>query len=198
MSAHHKLGIRSRRILAWGIDWFCILGWIAVVAAVGVPLHLAGVISLTAPLAQNLVGLAVIIPVVVAASRLESGPKSATPGKRLVGVRVHYRSGDRVVVRALLRNTLKIGLPWAIGHLAVFAVVDAGSGPIPIWVAGLTASAYVIPALWVFSWILPGARTIYDRLSGSEVRVESADASDVTDPGSVSSRVKEDRLRQGR
>ncbi|MBO0811348.1 MAG: RDD family protein [Microlunatus sp.] len=162
-------GIRARRLLAWGIDWCCILGWVAVVAAVGIPLYRAGVVSLAGLLAQNLVGLVVIIPVVAAAAWRESSPGSATPGKRALGLSVRYRSAGRRLPRALLRNVLKIGLPWAIGHLAVFAIVDAGD-QLPGWVGWLTAAAYLLPVLWVVSLALPGARTIYDRLSGTDVR----------------------------
>lgn len=164
----HRLGIRVQRLLAWLIDWCCILGWVAVVAAVGIPLYRAGVISLDGLLAQNLVGLIVIIPVVAAAAWLESSPGSATPGKRALGLSVRYRSAGRRLSRALLRNALKIGVPWAIGHLAVFAIVDAGD-QLPGWVGWLTAAAYVLPVLWIVSLVLPGARTIYDRLSGTDV-----------------------------
>jgi hypothetical protein len=164
-----RLGIRLRRLLAWCIDWGCILGWIAIVAAVGIPLYRAGVVSLHGPLAENLVGLVVVIPVVAAAAWLESSPGSATPGKRALGLSVRFRSPGRRLPRAVLRNGLKIGVPWAIGHLAVFAIVDAGSR-LPGWVGWLTAAAYVLPVLWLLSLLLPGARTIYDRLSRTEVR----------------------------
>jgi hypothetical protein len=71
---------------------------------------------------------------------------------------------------ALLRNTLKLGVPWIIGHVAVFALVDtSASGTTPAWVLWLLVAAYVLPVLWVISLLLPGAHTIYDRLTSTDV-----------------------------
>ncbi|MGO2035095.1 MAG: hypothetical protein ACTH2U_01360 [Brevibacterium sp.] len=38
-----RLGMR--RIAAWLVDWLCILIWVAITAAVGVPLYLNGITS---------------------------------------------------------------------------------------------------------------------------------------------------------
>jgi hypothetical protein len=166
--------MRWRRLVAFVIDWCCMLGWIAVVAAVGIPLYLAGAIQLTGALAQNLIGLTVVVPIVLAAAWCESRSRAATPGKLALGLSVaHGDAQTRRSVsfpRALLRNTLKLGLPWIIAHVAVFALVDtAASAVTPAWAFWLLGAAYVLPLLWVASLLLPGARTIYDRLSSTEV-----------------------------
>jgi hypothetical protein len=74
------------------------------------------------------------------------------------------------VGRALLRNILKIGLPWTIGHAAVVAIV-LGSGDSaaagPVWV--LTAVAYVLPLAYVISLFIGDGRTPYDRVAGTRV-----------------------------
>jgi hypothetical protein len=72
---------------------------------------------------------------------------------------------------ALVRNALKIGVPWLIGHAAVFAITtgsaDGGDVPAGVWV--LTAAAYVVPLVWIVSLFIAGGRTPYDRLSGTTV-----------------------------
>lgn len=173
--------MRWRRLLAFVIDWCCMLGWVAVVAAVGVPLYLGGIIRLNGFAAQNLVGLIVVVPIVVAAAWCESRWQGATPGKHVLGLAVEVVEVDAAghadepvsrasFPRALLRNALKIGVPWAIGHAAVFALVDtpASTAP-PAWSWWLLVAAYVLPLAWLISLLTPGARTIYDRVSGTHV-----------------------------
>jgi len=162
--------MRWRRLVAFAIDWCCMLGWIAVVAAVGIPLYLAGAIQLTGAPAQNLIGLSVVVPIVLAAAWCESRSRGATPGKLALGLRVVRRNARASFPWALLRNTLKLGVPWIIGHIAVFALVDtSASGTSPAWVLWLLVAAYVLPVLWLVSLLLPGARTIYDRLTATDV-----------------------------
>ncbi|WP_136709104.1 RDD family protein [Agromyces sp. H66] len=164
------LGVR--RISAWLIDWACILGWVALTAAIGVPLYLAGVTSPMGVGTLNVISaLVVVVPVVVGAAWFESRPRSATPGKRVLGLEVRTDAGRPRFPLALLRNALKIGVPWLIGHAAVFAITtssaDGGSVAVGVWV--LVAAAYVIPIVWIVSLFVAGGRTPYDRLSGTTV-----------------------------
>ena len=151
------------------------LVWVAIVAAVGVPLYVAGAIRLDGFVAQNLVGLTVVAPIVVAAAWCESRRGGATPGKRALrlSVEVADGSGGRASFpRALLRNTLKIGVPWLIGHAAVFALLDSSaSGTPPAWSLWLLAAAYVLPVLWLLSLFTPGSRTVYDPIAATRVGV---------------------------
>ena len=161
-----------RRIAAWLIDWLCILGWVAVTAAVGVPLYLAGVIAPSGLLLLNVIGAVVIVvPVVIAASLLESSRRAATPGKRALHLRVGSHGVRPSLPRALARNALKLGVPWLIGHAAAFAISTqsaSGSGVAPAtWV--LTGFAYVLPIAYVVSLFLPSGRTPYDRAVHAEV-----------------------------
>lgn len=162
----------GRRLVAWLIDWVCILGWVGLTAAVGVPLYLAGVIAPTGLVALNVIGaLVVVIPTVVGAAWFESRERAATPGKRVLGLEVRTDAGRPRFRVALVRNALKIGVPWLIGHAAVFAIVtssaDAGAVPAGVWV--LTGAAYVIPVVWVVSLFVAGGRTPYDRVSATTV-----------------------------
>jgi hypothetical protein len=166
------MGISGRRIVAWLIDWACILGWVALTAAIGVPLFLAGVTPTMDVATMNLVGaLVVVVPVVIGAAWFESRSRPATPGKRVLALEVLTDGRRPRFGAALVRNALKIGVPWLIGHAAVFAITtgsaDGGDVPAGAWV--LTAAAYVVPLVWIVSLFIAGGRTPYDRLSGTTV-----------------------------
>jgi RDD family protein len=161
------------RITAWVVDWGCVVVWVAITAAVGVPLYLAGMTSALGTVTLNLVAAAVVVfPVTFWLARLESGARRTTPGKRLRGLAVITAAdGSRTTLgKALLRNTLKIAAPWLIGHAAVYAIVETGdSGAVPIGVWLLTGVSYVLPAVYVASLFIGTGRTPYDRLSGTTV-----------------------------
>ncbi|MEX2551862.1 MAG: RDD family protein, partial [Actinomycetota bacterium] len=56
--------------------------------------------------------------------------------------------------RALLRNALKIAVPWMLGHAVVFELVqtsEAEASAVPGWLWVVTAGAYVLPAAYVVS-----------------------------------------------
>lgn len=94
-------------------------------------------------------------------------------GKRLRGLRVvDVDTGGRVSFgRALVRNVLKVGVPWLIGHAAVFAIVAASattSVPPQVWV--LTAAAYLLPLVYVGSLFVGSGRTHYDVAVRTAVR----------------------------
>jgi len=161
-----------RRIAAWLIDWLCILGWVAVTAAVGVPLYLAGVIAPSGLLLLNVIGAVVIvIPVVLGASFFESGKRAATPGKRALRLRVESHGAGPSLPRAVARNALKLGVPWLIGHAAAFAIStqSASHSGVSAAIWTLTGFAYLLPIAYVVSLFLPSGRTPYDLLAHAEV-----------------------------
>jgi uncharacterized RDD family membrane protein YckC len=164
--------VGGRRLAAWLIDWTIILVWVGITAAIGVPLRLAGIVAPTGFGTLNLIAaLVVVVPVVGGATWFESRSVAATPGKRVMRLRVRTAGGRPSFRVALLRNTLKIGVPWLIGHAAVFAIV-ASSGttdPVPVGVWLLTGAAYLIPIIWVGSLFVAGGRTPYDRVTGTDV-----------------------------
>ncbi len=161
------------RLLAWLVDWMIILGWAAIVAAVGIPLYLTGLTGAMSALWLNLVATVVLVlPVTIALARLESSPRQGTFGKRARRLRVvSARDGTRMSFsQAIARNALKIALPWTIGHIAVYGIVassETGAVSISVWV--LTAIAYVLPVTYVVSLFIGTGRTPYDRLCGSVV-----------------------------
>ncbi|GAB7040080.1 MULTISPECIES: RDD family protein [Catenuloplanes] len=161
------------RIAAWAVDWCCIIVWVAITAAVGVPLFLAGATDALGTTTLNLVAAAVVVfPVTFWLAHLESGTRRTTPGKRLRRLTVITATdGSRPTLRrALLRNTLKIAVPWLIGHAAVYAIAgtgDSGAVPIESWL--LTATSYLLPIVYVASLFIGTGQTPYDRLSGTAV-----------------------------
>lgn len=162
----------SRRILAWLIDWACILAWVAATAAIGIPLYLAGVITLTNAVALNIVGaVVVVIPVVLLAAWFESRSNPATPGKRALRLVVRSTAGRLAFGKTLSRNAIKIGLPWLVGHAAVFAIVntDDPTAGMPFAVYALLVAAYLLPLSWIVSLFVGSGRTPYDRVSGTAV-----------------------------
>lgn len=156
------------RLLAGLIDLGLALAWALVVAAVGVPLYLTGQTSALGPLALNLVGLAlVVLPLTVALTVMECGRYEATPGKLKFGLRVRRDpTGERVSwQRSLLRNLLKLGVPWSLGHLAAIAL--AAGGGIDAEIGAVMSMA--VPVAYLVSLFIGDGRTIYDRLAGTMV-----------------------------
>lgn len=159
-----------RRLAAWCIDWGCILGWVALVAVVAVPLVLAqrGSLALTGNVAvENLLAFAVTVaPVTAAFAVLES--RGATLGKR--ALRIAVRAGESVPsLRATaVRNLIKLALPWTLGHLVVFRLA-ASDGAAPWWVVPVLVAAYALPVASVVSLFRRDGRTPYDALSGTRV-----------------------------
>jgi uncharacterized RDD family membrane protein YckC len=160
-----------RRLAAWLLDCLCVLGWVVLVAAIGVPLYLAGAIRPTGLLLLNAIGaVLIVVPVTLGLAALEAR-FGATWGKRVLGLRVEAVDGAPPSFgRALVRNALKVALPWLIGHAAVFAVVTAPSAGADV----LLALAYVLPILWIVTVIVPPGRTPYDRIAGDVVAADPA------------------------
>ena len=122
--------------------------------------------------ALNLIAsLILVVPVTLALAGLESSPREASLGKRVLRLRV-VRVGTGAPVslwRALARNTLKVAVPWIIGHAAVYGIVASSDGtvPAPVWL--LTAVAYVLPIAYLVSLFVGSGRTPYDRIAGTTV-----------------------------
>ena len=113
-----------------------------------------------------------VLPTTVVLTLLESSPREASIGKLTRHLRVvDAVTGSRVSFqRSILRNTLKIGVPWTIGHAAVFAIVQAsGSRSVPVSVWLLTVVAYVLPITYIVSLFVGQGRTPYDLISSTVV-----------------------------
>ncbi|MEP6561314.1 MAG: RDD family protein [Nakamurella sp.] len=161
------------RLAAFGIDWLCMLAWIGVSAVVGVPLFLGGVTGQSNPVVLNLVAFFVVVaPITVALAALESGKREATFGKRARRLIVVLIEGDASLsfARALLRNTVKIAIPWALGHALVYGIASSGNqDSVPAWVVVIGGAAYALPLLYVIALFVRTGRTPYDWIAGTRV-----------------------------
>lgn len=150
-----------RRLTAWLIDWLWILILPALLVPIGFLLRNAGLPSWLLNLGAFLV---LIVPVTVWLAWRESSSRQATPGKRVRGLRV-VRDGERASFRrALLRNALKVALPWELGHTVAYGFASGSEGA---WLIVLTVLTYVVLFAWAGSLFRP--RTLYDVLSGTQV-----------------------------
>ena len=159
-----------RRIVAWLVDWLCFLVWLAALAAIGIPLYLSGVTGEWSAATTNVVSaLLTAVPLTIFLAVLESGTRQATVGKRVLGLKVvGARDGGRLsFASALLRNTLKVAVPWTIGHAAAIGLV--GSSEVGPGLMILTAAAYVLPVAYVVTLFVGEGRTPYDRAGGDRV-----------------------------
>lgn len=159
-----------RRIVAWLVDWLCFLVWLAALAAIGIPLYLSGVTSEWSAATTNVVSaLVTAVPLTIFLAVLESGTRQASVGKRVMGLKVvSVRDGARLsFASALLRNALKVAVPWTIGHAAAIALV--GSTTMSPGLMILTAAAYVLPLVYVVTLFVREGRTPYDRAGGARV-----------------------------
>ncbi|MFJ3407228.1 RDD family protein [Promicromonospora sp. NPDC090134] len=159
-----------RRIVAWLVDWLCFLVWLAALAAIGIPLYLSGVTGEWSAATTNVVSaLVTAVPLTIFLAVLESGTRQATVGKRVLGLKVvGARDGGRLsFASALLRNALKVAVPWTIGHAAAIGLV--GSSEVGPGLMILTAAAYVLPVVYVVTLFVGEGRTPYDRAGGDRV-----------------------------
>ncbi|MGI5190783.1 RDD family protein [Promicromonospora sp. CA-289599] len=159
-----------RRIVAWLVDWLCFLVWLALVAAIGIPLYVAGMTGQWSVVTTNVVSaLVTAVPLTIFLAVLESGQRQASVGKRVLGLKVVAAGdGGRLsFASALLRNALKVAVPWTIGHAAAITLV--GSTTISPGIVTLTAAAYILPLVYVVTLFVREGRTPYDRAGGARV-----------------------------
>ena len=143
--------------------------WIAVVAAAGAVLYVAGITRDVDPVLGNLVGfVTLIVPITIAASGFEGAARHATPGKRVFRLTVERSAGGGAgFARSLVRNGIKYALPWELGHTAVFALFGS-TAAMPLWVAVVLVAAYAIPIVSLVLLLVTG-RALHDRVARTNV-----------------------------
>jgi len=159
-----------RRIAAWAVDWLVISLYAGALVPLGLLLVERSV--RLSPLQWNAVSLVILIlPATVWLAGWESGERGATPGKRLLGLRVRTVPGARLGRRrALARNALKIALPWELGHTAAFLLADPHVSPALStigMVAGCLACALAVG--YVAALFIGAGRAPYDRATATRV-----------------------------
>jgi len=114
-------------VAAFGVDYGAILVYLGLLALVGVLGRAVGAVpaDVSTPagriVAQLVAFLLLTVPVSAWFAGWEAKRGGATPGKRLLGLRVLTTGGGRLVwSRSLLRTGLKVTLPWELAHTAVW------------------------------------------------------------------------------
>ena len=142
-------------------------------AVAGAGLYSAGALRGLSAIQGNAVSFLVLIgPVTVVMARLESGAREATIGKRGRRLRVVDARTESGVSfgRALLRNAVKIALPWELGHTVAYGLFGSSPGAsVPGWLVAVTVAAYMLPIAYVVTLFVGHGRTPYDWLSGTVV-----------------------------
>jgi uncharacterized RDD family membrane protein YckC len=159
------------RAAATGLDYLVISGWLAVLAAVGVPL------SLLAPphperwpllLGDLAVFALTVLPAGLYLGLTEAGARSATLGKRRLGLAVATTAGARPGPgRIALRTVVKL-LPWQLAHLAVLRLaLDAGPAAFAWTADGLALGLVALTVALAVAG--PGHRALHDLAAGTVV-----------------------------
>lgn len=167
-----------RRIQAFMFDYLVILGYLGVLAVAGFLLTLGPLGAVWSELVSTpwkrdlLAFFSTVLPVIGYFAWTEGSVHCATWGKRRVGLRVVGLGGDRLGGgQALARSVVKF-LPWQMAHTALFHIPGfpmSVTDP-PDWTVWVMGTMWVLVAAYLFGLTkLAGRRTIYDRLSASQV-----------------------------
>jgi hypothetical protein len=152
--------IAVRRLAAWFVDWLFIAAYAAALIPAGLLLNRA----VTMPVAAlNVMAFFVLVaPVTVWLAWWEYA-KSATPGKRLLRLRVTPRPRFG---KALARNVLKVALPWEVAHTGVYLLTKSDQQAVGMV---LSVGAQLV-ILWLVVTLFVGdGRTPYDRATSLAV-----------------------------
>jgi uncharacterized RDD family membrane protein YckC len=165
-----------RRIAAFGVDYGFIFAYLGFLTLVGVLGRMVGALptGIATPagrvVAQLVIFAVLTVPVTIWFAGWEASPGGATPGKRLLGLRVLTTSGDQLAwPRSLVRTTLKFTVPWELAHTAVWNMLvwpgDGGTAADTL----LLSLANAAIAVDVVSLFIGSRRTPYDRIAGTFV-----------------------------
>lgn len=162
--------LAGRRGKAYLLDCARIVGVGVALIPLGVIAHRRGLIG-PYPVRSHLVSAVLPLIATVWAAREESGPAHATRGKRGQQLTVTTEDGTPMSFRAaLLRNTVKIAIPWQLGHTVAIGAAYGGferKDPITLGAAVVT---YPLVGVLIGSVVRGRGRAIHDRVGGSVVR----------------------------
>ncbi len=150
------------RIRAWLIDWFHILLLPVLLVPVGVAMRWAGVEL--SPTGWDIAAFfALVLPVTVWLAIRESRPLG-TPGKRRRGLRViDDATGETPGLgRTLVRNVVKVAIPWQLGHSVAFGFATLGDAAPGARLIVLTIGCYGLIIAHAGALFLGRGRTLYD------------------------------------
>jgi len=164
-----------RRIAAFAVDYGVLALYVAVLTAVSFALMDPDQAGPPGDLSGKLRGHAVAfvtltLPVIAYFALCEASPWQGSVGKRVLGLKVVSRSGDRLgLLQAFGRNALKFA-PWEIAHIGIWYVPGRPFLDPPstvnyaLWGLSMLLAAWFVASLWTRS-----GRTPYDLLAGTRV-----------------------------
>jgi uncharacterized RDD family membrane protein YckC len=165
-----------RRVVASGVDYGSIVLCLGVLTVVGVfSFAIAAVTTTVATptgrvLAQLVIFAVLTVPVTVWLAGWEASPGGATPGKRLLGLRVLTVSGDRLTwPRSLLRTALKFTVPWELAHTAWWNLLLRSGDHGAVLDRLLLSLVCAAIAVYLVSLFVGSRRAPYDRVTGTFV-----------------------------
>ena len=158
--------LATRRAKAYAIDMAVYAGVAAAMLPVGFLLSRAGIgESQTAVIAVSAVP-----PAIATAIATRSEAKGATIGKRMVGLKVEDADGAAVPVgRALIRNALKIAVPWQAGHIVTISTVYGRWDDPDAWLIAATVVCYGMIGLGLWGIARRSGLTVHDIVGQSQV-----------------------------
>ena len=171
----------KRRLIASLLDYCVVLAWLAALAAVFVPLHLAG-FDPWGDRVDLVSFVASVLPVWLYLTVTEAGARHATWGKRRARLVVRAAGsiaawdtaagGSAGAGRIAARNAVKL-LPWALAHLGVAPLI-AGDGagalvdPDLAWVP-ITAAYVLVGLTLALVFIRRDRAALHDLIAGTRV-----------------------------
>jgi uncharacterized RDD family membrane protein YckC len=165
-----------RRVAAFAVDYAAVAAYLGVLALAGALGRAAGVLpgQVTTPggrVVGQLVTFAVLtVPVTLWFAWWEAAPRGATPGKRLLGLRVGRLDGGGLRwTGSLLRSLVKITLPWELAHTGVWNSLVWPGPDAPVNIVLFTLANAVL-ALNLIALFVGARRPPYDHLAGTVVR----------------------------
>ena len=168
-----------RRVAAFAVDYAVILPYLGLLVIAGGVGRAVGAVptDITTPagrVAAQLVAFAVLtVPVTLWFAGREAGRGGATPGKRLLGLRVRTIGGGPLAwSRSLGRTVLKFTVPWELAHTAVWDLLVWPGERSAVLDAVLLSLANAIIAIDLVSLFVGSRRTPYDRIAGTIVTAE--------------------------
>lgn len=151
------------RLKAFAIDWLILAMWGSIIFGIvrlvssGHPQRPEGAWA-----AEAIGFITMTLPFTLYFALSEGSRRQASIGKRVVGLVVVRRSGEKTsFTRALFRNAIKF-VPWEFGHMLTQQAAYAGGGDFPVWLWGPAAIAAVGPMWWLLGLFAQG-ETPYDR-----------------------------------
>ena len=165
-----------RRVVASGVDYGFVVLCLGVLSVLGMFSFAIGAVTPTVAtptgrvLAQLVIFAVLTVPVTVWLAGWETSSGGATPGKRLLGLRVLTMSGDRLSwPRSLLRTALKFTLPWELAHTAWWHVLLRSGNQGAVLDRLLLSLVCAGIAVYLVSLFVGSRRAPYDRVTGTFV-----------------------------